>query len=640
MANILIVDDDPAFVHLLTNLIASFGETPISAMQGADFFKNMREESIDLILLDIYMPIVSGLTLIKQLKNHKAYKHIPVIMITGSTNLNMMAECFEAGASDFITKPISPVVLQARLTSILEKQKDIARLKDEISQRKKAETSLRKLSIAMEQSPNILFLTDARHRIEYANPKCLEITGYRLDEILGRSPHIFQAASENKLTYAQIFHNLSKTDLWKGKLCNQKKNGALFWVSCSISLVLNDDGKITNYLFIQEDITERIKAEEILDQKNRSVQLSENRLQTIIEATNDGIVVVGQDKRIHFANPAAEKLLGKPSTNLVGEKFQYPLVPNQISQINISRSEQSYINADLSVVKTETDDGSVWVASIREISHPFKKKLNNDVKQSKIIQNSSTEYLDQKQLEKEPGTLEKEGQNITTDFISNMAHEFRTPMHAILSFANFGIKKIHQAPREKLLHYFEQIKLSANRLMPVINDLLELSHLESGQHQLKTCSQDILPVIMLVIHEQQDYAKEKQINISIIPPQFETILPFNKNGIIRVVRNVLQNAIHYSKMNSLIRITLDSFIDNEKKWLVVNISDEGIGIPEDELGNIFSKFYQCEQSKPNNGSTGIGLTICKHIVSEHGGEIWAKNNADKGASICFSLPFA
>jgi len=639
MANILIVDDDPTSVHLLTNLIASFGETPISAIQGANFFQIIEEESIDLILLDIYMPIVNGLTLIKQLKSKKAYQHIPVIMVTGSKNSNLMAECFEAGASDFITKPISPVVLQARLTSILEKQKDITRLKQEIAERKKAETSLRKLSIAMEQSPDILFLADARYRIEYANPKCLEITGYKLDEIIGRSPKLFQAEDPKTPSYDQIFKTLAKTNIWKGELCNQKKNGELFWVSCSISPVLNDERQVTSYLSIQEDITDRMKAEKVLAQKIRSMKISENRLRSIIEATNDGIVVCGKDKVIHFVNPAAERILGKKAKNLVGKLFQYPLIPNQMTQINIVRSDQPDIVADLSVVSTETDDGSVWVASIREILNVQKGQLDINATQPQRIQESSNENKHfQKLPEKKPDIFEHDVQDKNSCIISNMSHEFRTPMHAILSFANFGIKKIQQAPREKLLHYFEQIKLSANRLMPLINDLLDLYHLESGTHLLQTRLQDIVPIIMLVIQEQQVIANEKQIKISFIPPQYKTVTSFNKIGIIKVVRNILQNAIYFSDSNTDIRITIESLTENEKKWLVVQFSDEGIGIPEEELGKIFSKFYQSDQNRPHGGGTGIGLAICKYIVFEHGGKIWAKNNADKGASFYFTLP--
>jgi len=635
MANILIVDDDPTFVHLLTNLIANFGETPITAMQGANFFQIMEEESIDLILLDIYMPIVSGLTLIKQLKSNKAYKHIPVIMITGSNNLSMMAECFEAGASDFITKPISPVVLQARLTSILEKQKDIARLKQEITERKKAETSLRKVSIAMEQSPDILFLTDARYRIEYANPKCIEITGYKRDEIIGQSPRIFQAAGESTRTYDHIFKSMVKTDIWKGELCNQKKSGEQFWVSCSISPVLSDEGQVTNYLCIQEDISERMKAKEILEQRTRSLKISENRLRTIIEATNDGIVVVGQDQIIHFVNPAAETLLGKTAKNLIGELFQYPLMPNQMTEIKIDRVDQPDLVADLRVVKTETDDGSVWVASIREIKQLPDPETDHT---TETTQKASREHVTcQKPKALEPD--ERHTQN-TSGIVSNMSHEFRTPMHAIMSFANFGIKKINTASKEKLLHFFEQIKLSANRLMPLINDLLELYNLESGKHLMQKRLQDIVPIIMLVIQEHRPMANDKQIKISLIPPQCETVVSISKNDIMKVIRNILQNAIHYSVKNSSVKIKIERVVDpeNKKKYLVIGVSDEGMGIPEEATKKIFSKFYQCEQNNPNAGGTGIGLAICKHIVFEHGGKIWAENNASKGACIYFTLP--
>jgi PAS domain S-box-containing protein len=639
MANILIVDDDPSFVHLLTNLIASFGETPYSAMQGAHFFQIMEEESIDLILLDIYMPVISGITLIKQLKKNKKYKHIPVIMITGSNNLSKMTECFEAGASDFITKPISPILLQARLTSILEKQKDIERLKQEIAERKKAETSLRKLTIAMEQSPNILFLTDARYRIEYANPKCLEVTGYLLEEIIGRSTQIFHASSSKTPSYDHILKNIAKTGIWKGNLCNQKKNGELFWVSCTISPVLDDEGIVANYLSIQEDITERKKAKEILAQKTRSLEISENRLRMIIEATNDGIIIIGQDQVIHFVNPAAEKLLGNTASKLVGEIFQYPLIPNQMTEINIKRSGQTDMIADMRVVKTETDDGSVWVASIREITHENANIPETvsipPVSNQQSFNDNESHY--NKQIT-EPDSLENDVLNSNSDCVSNISHEFRTPMHAILSFANFGIKKIQQSPRNKLLHYFEQIKVSANRLMPLINDLLELYNLESGKYSFNKRPQDIVPIILFVIQEKQTIAKEKQIKISLIPPKCDTIVPFNKNAMIQVIRKILQNAIHFSGNNTDVKIHIDCFHENEKKYLVINFIDEGIGIPENELGNIFSKFYQCEKTKSHFGGTGIGLSICKHIVLKHGGEIGAKNNGIKGACIYFTLP--
>ncbi|MBF0452131.1 MAG: PAS domain S-box protein [Candidatus Magnetomorum sp.] len=636
MAKILIVDDDLTFVHLLTNLIASFGDTPLTATQGAHVFQILEEESVDLILLDIYMPIVSGLDIIRQMKRHPDFKHIPVIMITGSSKISLMTECFEAGASDFITKPISPVVLQARLSTILGKQNDINRLEKEIQERKNAESSLRKLSIAVEQSPGIVFLTDLHGRIEYANPKCIEITGYHLEEILGHNPQMFQSQDMSGATYKDIWKKVSKGGTWKGELCNRKKNGTLFWVLCSISPILNEQGIVSNFLAVQEDISERIQAEAALAKKTQELKISESRLRTIIEATGDGIIVIGKNKDIHFVNPAAEKLLGKPAKNLLGEKFYYPLVLNKMTEIIIQRPEQPDIVVDYRVVETETDDGKVWVASIREIL-----RNNTDTSISDQDTHCSEQVIDDHQktiTSTEKNRSTPEVRNTNADFLSNISHEFRTPMHAILSFANFGIKKIDQVPGEKLLHYFEQIKASANRLMPLIDDLLELSNLEAGKIPYKLTEQDIFPTLMSVVQEQKNVAEEKHIDIQIAPFGDQINAVFNKSGIIKVMRNILQNAIHFSPEQSHIIVNVENYSEMNTQWQKISISDEGIGIPEKELEDIFIKFIQSSKTKTCSGGTGIGLAICKHIISEHGGHIWAENNPGKGATISFTLP--
>jgi len=634
MSKILIVDDDPAFVHLLTNLISSFGETPITSTQGANLFSILEEEAIDLILLDIYMPIVSGLTILKKIKSNENYEHIPVIMITGSDEMDIMTECFESGASDFIKKPVSPVILQARLSSILDRQSSIKRLEKEINERKRAESSLRKLSIAVEQSPGIVFLTDPSGRIEYANPKCIETTGYNFEEILGQTPQIFESGNLNSSMYHKIWGTISKGKTWKGELCNRRKDGGLFWVLCSISPVFDENGKISNFLSVQEDITERIKAEKALAKKTIALQVSEERLRTIIETTEDAIVIVGKDKEIHFVNPGAEKLFCKTAKELLGNKFPYPLVLNQMKEIKIIRPNQPDILADLRVVQTETDNEKVWVASIRKMPE---KKI-----EKQFIEKSIPEVKTAEKPKIEPeitlNSAEKV-QKTNIEFLSNISHEFRTPMHAILSFANFGIKKSNDVPRQKLRHYFDQIKTSADRLMPLIDDLLELSNLEAGKISYKKTKQDILSTLQAVINEQKKFADEKNINIQLFHPEYKTYAIFNKAAIVKVIRNILQNSIQFSSENSNIYIITENIIDDNKvSWLMVKVSDEGIGIPEQDLHEIFFKFIQSSKTKNSAGGAGLGLAICKHIISNHKGQIWAENNKSKGATISFILP--
>lgn len=129
MANILIIDDDKATLQQVTALINSFGHTPVPSVYATHIFDILDGESIDLILLDIYMPEIDGLKILKQLKAHEIYKTIPVIMLTSDTDDNLLDECFQAGAMDFINKPLNDVVLRARIQSALSIQSYIGELK-------------------------------------------------------------------------------------------------------------------------------------------------------------------------------------------------------------------------------------------------------------------------------------------------------------------------------------------------------------------------------------------------------------------------------------------------------------------------------------------------------------------------------
>ncbi len=130
MAHILIVDDDPHIIQQLTVLTHSFGCTPLSTLYPDYLFEILGSEPIDLILLDVHMPGTDGVELLKQLKKHPIYQRIPVIMLTGDTNIKLLAKCFQGGATDFINKPIKEVILQSRVESALKMQEYVKKLEE------------------------------------------------------------------------------------------------------------------------------------------------------------------------------------------------------------------------------------------------------------------------------------------------------------------------------------------------------------------------------------------------------------------------------------------------------------------------------------------------------------------------------
>lgn len=234
-----------------------------------------------------------------------------------------------------------------------------------------------------------------------------------------------------------------------------------------------------------------------------------------------------------------------------------------------------------------------------------------------------------------------------SEFLANMSHELRTPMHAILSFAGLGLNKIDQAPKEKLHRYFTRIHESGNRLLLLLNDLLDLSKLEAERMHIDLQENDLQTVLKLAETEFGELLRNKSLQLFVQPPAVATIAWFDQGRILQVVQNLLSNAIKFSPEGKKISIhigeaTLPSGMQDGDSGTVpalsFTVSDQGIGIPEAELETVFDKFVQSSKTRSGAGGTGLGLAICKEIILRHDGHIWAANNPQGGAEFTFVLP--
>lgn len=233
-----------------------------------------------------------------------------------------------------------------------------------------------------------------------------------------------------------------------------------------------------------------------------------------------------------------------------------------------------------------------------------------------------------------------------SEFLDNMSHELRTPMHAILNYSKFGQKKIGAIPQEKILYYFSQIHEAGIRLMSFLNDLLDLSRTEPGKWSCSFAEANINQIIDDAISKSDALLKKKEISIKILNKSNISKVMCDELKITQVVRSLLKNAIDYSPDRSTILIEIDAStltrIDENRAKIVlavrVKIRDQGIGIPNDELIQIFDTFAQSSRTNTGAGGKGLGLAICKEIIKSHGGEIWAENNPDLGATLSFKIP--
>jgi len=230
-----------------------------------------------------------------------------------------------------------------------------------------------------------------------------------------------------------------------------------------------------------------------------------------------------------------------------------------------------------------------------------------------------------------------------SEFLANMSHEMRTPMHAILSYANFGLQRIDKVPKAKLYEYFHEIKDSGNRMILLLNDLLDLSKLEAGSMEYTMEEQDMRDAAKSAVMEFKAAAEEKGIILTLDLPELPCTAWFDAVRIGQVLRNLLSNAIKFTNDGKEICVAVakDQYkLDDRKERPVarITVKDQGIGVPTDELETIFDKFVQSSKSKTGAGGTGLGLSICKQIIMQHHGHIKAENKPEGGTLFSFVLP--
>lgn len=221
---------------------------------------------------------------------------------------------------------------------------------------------------------------------------------------------------------------------------------------------------------------------------------------------------------------------------------------------------------------------------------------------------------------------------VRREFISNVSHEIRSPITSIKGFVTGIIDGV--IPRDRENYYLNIVNDEVSRLSRLVTDLLDISSMESGKFNLNIIEMDINEIITLCTLNLEGKIKEKNIKVDVIFNKNHEYCLGDRDRIIQVVTNILENAIKYGREQGG-RIQIETYSKGE--YVYVSIFNNGPNIPREDINKIWERFYKTDKSRTNKISTGLGLSIVRLILTQHNQDIWVNNIPDKGVKFTFTL---
>lgn len=491
----------------------------------------------------------------------------------------------------------------------------------DITSRKQSEQKINQLLNAIEQGPASIVITDPEGNIEFVNSKFTEISGYQLEEVKGKNPNILQSGKTLLSEYEKLWDTITKGNDYSSEILNKRKNGELYWESVLISPIHDEEGMITNYIAIKEDITDRKKSEQEII--TLSVAIEQNPACVVITDT-DGVIEYVNRKFASLSEYSSEELVGKVlrifKPNHSPEKVYNAIWKNlragepwKGEHQNRTKSKVKYWESvNISPIKNKAGEITNYVVLSENISE--RKKMEKDLIAAK--------------------EKAEESDRLKSAFLANMSHEIRTPLNSILGFSD--LLTTPNLDPETRKEYANLINVSGNNLLSIINDILDISKIEAGQINLFPAIFSPAQLVSKIQKEFQYRANLKGIDINLkVSPEMNSIdILSDESRISQVISNFVSNALKFTN-TGFIELRL-SRSENE---ILFSVKDTGIGIPKDYHEKVFDRFRQVEAAQTRKyGGIGLGLSITKNLAELLGGRIWLESTPQIGSTFFFALP--
>ena len=338
------------------------------------------------------------------------------------------------------------------------------------------------------------------------------------------------------------------------------------------------------------------------------------KLDAVLLSMFEGIMVVDEKGSILLMNPSLRKLFfvdSDPETKSPIEAVRNPQVQDVVDKI--LKDQQRLISEEIIISQPEEKTLKINGVPI----------IRNDILEGAVLV-----FHDITELRR----LER----VRRDFVANVSHELRTPISSIKGYAETLLDGAID-DKDNVKEFISIIYQDSNRLANLIDDLLDLSKIESGKMKMSFEPLDIKPIVDRSLGVLEKTIKTKKLSVSVdMSGKMPKVLADEKR-LSQVFLNLLDNAVKYTPDGGSIKVS----ISLSDKLVQVDIADTGIGIPEKDLSRIFERFYRVDKARSRElGGTGLGLSIVKHIVLAHSGQVWVKSEQGLGSTFSFTIPQA
>ena len=488
----------------------------------------------------------------------------------------------------------------------------------DVTERKQVEAALResetRFRAIFEGAAIGIALADMQGRFVRSNPALREMVGYSEEELRGMPFTNFTHPDDTAIDW-NLFQELAegKRDYYQREERCLRKDGGVVWIRLTVSFTRGASGEPQFAVGMIENISERKRAEEVL-------QESQERYRSIIETAQDAFISIDTNGVITDWNHQAETTFGWSRAEVMRRPLAETIIPPQYREAHsyglqrfLTTGEGPVLNKRIELTATHHDghefpvEVTIWPVR-RGVDYTFNAFVR-DISERQAVERMKDE------------------------FVSVVSHELRTPLTSIRGALGLLTSGLVGTLPERGQRMLEIAVNNTDRLVRLINDILDIERIQSGQVTMQRQLCDAAPLLIQATEEMQAMAEKAGVILSMSSHSIP--LWADPDRIVQTLTNLVSNAIKFSPEGGRVWLT----VTRHGEEAVFAVKDQGRGIPSDKLESVFERFQQVDASDSRKkGGTGLGLAICRSIVQQHGGRIWVESALGEGSTFYFTLP--